>query len=77
MSAQAVLITVRDEPGVLFALTKVFAERHANVTHLDLHPKTPTPDIYFEFTAPRERCRGFSTNCARRRAWWRSSRRRR
>ena len=52
MSAQAVLITVRDEPGVLFALTKVFAERHANVTHLDLHPKTPTPDIYFEFTAP-------------------------
>ena len=51
MTAQAVLITVRDEPGVLFALTKVFAERQANVTHLDLHPKTPTPDIYFEFTA--------------------------
>jgi energy-converting hydrogenase B subunit Q len=52
MTAQAVLITVRDEPGVLFALTRVFAERRANVTHLDLHLKTPTPDVYFEFTAP-------------------------
>jgi energy-converting hydrogenase B subunit Q len=52
MTAHAVLITVRDEPGVLFALTKVFAERQANVTHLDLHPKTTTPDVYFEFTAP-------------------------
>jgi energy-converting hydrogenase B subunit Q len=52
MTAQAVLITVRDEPGVLFALTRVFAERQANVTHLDLHPKATTPDVYFEFTAP-------------------------
>jgi energy-converting hydrogenase B subunit Q len=51
MSAHAVSITVRDEPGVLFALTKVFAERQANVTHLDLHPKPTTPDVYFEFTA--------------------------
>ena len=54
MSAHAVLVTVRDEPGVLFGLTKVFAEHHANVTHLDLHPNTPNPDVYFEFTVALE-----------------------
>jgi len=51
MSAHAVLVTVRDEPGMLFGLTKVFADHKANVTYLDLHPKTPNPDVYFEFTA--------------------------
>ena len=50
MSAHAVLVTVRDEPGMLFGLTRVFAEHRANVTHLDLHTKAPNPDIYFEFT---------------------------
>ena len=50
MSAHAVLVTVVDEPGMLFGLTKVFAEHQANVTHLDLHPKLPHPDVYFEFT---------------------------
>jgi energy-converting hydrogenase B subunit Q len=50
MSAHAILVTVRDEPGVLFGLTKVFADHHANVTHLDLHTKSPAPDVYFEFT---------------------------
>jgi energy-converting hydrogenase B subunit Q len=50
MSVHAVLVTVRDQPGVLFGLTKVFADHHANVTHLDLHPNAPNPDVYFEFT---------------------------
>jgi energy-converting hydrogenase B subunit Q len=54
LHAYAVLVTVRDEPGVLFGLTKVFAEHAANVTHLDLHPKTPNPDVYFEFTVDEE-----------------------
>lgn len=51
MSTHAVLITVRDEPGMLFGLTRVFANHKANVTYLDLHTKTPNPDVYFEFTA--------------------------
>ena len=50
MSAHAVLVTVVDEPGILFGLTKVFADHHANVTHLDLHRKLPHPGVYFEFT---------------------------
>ena len=54
MSAHAVLITVVDEPGVLFGLTRVFAEHNANVTHLDLHSNTPHPDVYFEFSVEDE-----------------------
>jgi energy-converting hydrogenase B subunit Q len=50
MTASAVLVTVVDEPGILFGLTKVFAEHNANVTHLDLHATTPHPAVYFEFT---------------------------
>jgi energy-converting hydrogenase B subunit Q len=50
MSAHAVLVTVLDEPGILFGLTKVFADHHANVTHLDIHAKSPHPGVYFEFT---------------------------
>jgi energy-converting hydrogenase B subunit Q len=54
MSAHAVLITVVDEPGILFGLTRVFAEHKANVTHLDLHTNTPHPDVYFEFSVDDE-----------------------
>jgi energy-converting hydrogenase B subunit Q len=39
---------------MLFRLTKVFADHHANVTHLDLHPNAPNPDVYFEFLADDE-----------------------
>jgi energy-converting hydrogenase B subunit Q len=49
MIAHAVLVTVVDEPGILFGLTKVFAEHHANVTHLDLHATVPHPAVYFEY----------------------------
>ncbi|HEY7500710.1 MAG TPA: DUF5612 domain-containing protein, partial [Vicinamibacterales bacterium] len=34
---------------MLFGLTKVLADHHANVTHIDLHANAPHPDIYFEF----------------------------
>ena len=54
MSTHAVLVTVVDEPGILFGLTKVFADHQANVTHLDLHPKLPHPGVYFEFTVDDE-----------------------
>ena len=54
MSIHAVLVTVVDEPGMLFGLTKVFADHHANVTHLDLHQGEPHPDVYFEFVVDDE-----------------------
>jgi energy-converting hydrogenase B subunit Q len=50
MSSHAVLVTVLDEPGILFGLTKVFADHNANVTHLDLHASGPNPAVYFEFS---------------------------
>ena len=54
LSIHAVLVTVVDEPGMLFGLTKVFADHHANVTHLDLHQGEPHPDVYFEFVVDDE-----------------------
>jgi energy-converting hydrogenase B subunit Q len=50
MSSHAVLVTVLDEPGILFGLTRVFADHNANVTHLDLHATGPNPSVYFEFS---------------------------
>jgi energy-converting hydrogenase B subunit Q len=50
MTTYAVLVTVVDEPGILFGLTKVFADHRANVTHLDMHATGPHPAVYFEFT---------------------------
>ncbi len=50
MSAHAVLITVSDQPGMLFGLTRVLASRQANITYVDMHSGGPISDIYFEFT---------------------------
>jgi energy-converting hydrogenase B subunit Q len=54
MSAHAILVTVVDRPGVMSALTKVLADRNANITHIDIHSGTPTSGIYFEVTLPEE-----------------------
>jgi energy-converting hydrogenase B subunit Q len=48
MSAHAILVTAFDRPGVMSALTKVFADHDANITHVDIHPGNPTSGIYFE-----------------------------
>src|SRR6476659_3512682 len=48
MMTQAVLATVTDQPGMLFQLTKVLADRQINITHVDLHTVGPTSQIYFE-----------------------------
>jgi energy-converting hydrogenase B subunit Q len=48
MSAHAILITAFDRPGMMSALTKVLADHDANITHVDIHPGTPTSGIYFE-----------------------------
>ena len=49
MPACAVLATVTNRPGMLFGLTKVLADRDANITHVDIidHGDRPA-DIYFE-----------------------------
>ena len=37
MTPHAVLVTVTDQPGMLFGVTRVLAERHANITDVDMH----------------------------------------
>ncbi len=48
-TAHAVLVTGSDQPGMLYSLTKVLAERQANITYVDLHGGGGTSDIYLEF----------------------------
>lgn len=50
MSAHALVVTANDQPGLLFHLTKVFADHEANITSLDLHGGAPLSEIDFEFT---------------------------
>jgi energy-converting hydrogenase B subunit Q len=46
----AVLITINDQPGVLFQLTRVLAEHNANVSYVDIiHGASEGVQIYFEF----------------------------
>ncbi len=50
MSAHAVLVTVSDQPGMLFGLTRVLAGHQGNITYVDMHSGGAVSDIYFEFT---------------------------
>jgi energy-converting hydrogenase B subunit Q len=50
MSAHAVLVTVTDQPGMLFGLTRVLASHQGNITYVDMHSGGAVSDIYFEFT---------------------------
>ncbi len=50
MNAHAVLVTISDQPGMLFGLTRVFADHQANITYVDMHAGGATSDVYFEFT---------------------------
>jgi energy-converting hydrogenase B subunit Q len=49
-NVHAVRVTASDEPGMLFALTRVLAEHQANITYVDMHSRGNETDIYFEFT---------------------------
>jgi energy-converting hydrogenase B subunit Q len=49
MNAHAVLVTVSDQPGMLFGLTGVLASHQANITYVDMHRSGALTDIYFEF----------------------------
>ena len=50
MITHALLVTVSDRPGMLFALTRVLADHQANITYVDMHARGQESDIYFEFT---------------------------
>ncbi len=50
MNVHAVLVTVSDQPGMLFGLTRVLADHQANITYVDMHSADLHPDVYFEFT---------------------------
>ncbi len=46
----AILATVRDQPGILFGLTKVLADRQANIRYVDMHAVGEHAEIYLEFS---------------------------
>jgi energy-converting hydrogenase B subunit Q len=50
MSGHAVLVTVTDQPGMLFGVTRVLAGHNANITYVDMHGGGAISDIYLEFT---------------------------
>jgi energy-converting hydrogenase B subunit Q len=50
MPAFAVLTTVTNQPGILFGLTRVLADRAANITYVDIiHHPDRDAEIYLEF----------------------------
>jgi energy-converting hydrogenase B subunit Q len=51
MPAYAVVTTVSNEPGMLFRLTRVLADRQANITYVDIipHPERDA-ELYLEFS---------------------------
>jgi energy-converting hydrogenase B subunit Q len=51
MAAYAVLTTVSDQPGLLFGLTKVLADRRANISYVDIiSHRDRAAQIYLEFS---------------------------
>jgi energy-converting hydrogenase B subunit Q len=52
MPAYAVLTTVTNQPGILFGLTRVLADRQANITYVDIIDHADrNAEIYLEFSA--------------------------
>jgi energy-converting hydrogenase B subunit Q len=54
MGVHAVVASAVDRPGLLFQLTKVFADHAANITSVDIHTGVDRSEIYFEFTVDDE-----------------------
>jgi energy-converting hydrogenase B subunit Q len=50
MGSYALLASAVDRPGLLFSLTKVFADHGANITSVAIHGGADRSEIYFEFT---------------------------
>ena len=50
MPAYAVLTTVSNQPGILFGLTRVLADRQANISYVDIISHADRDaEIYLEF----------------------------
>ena len=50
MADYAVLTAVSNQPGILFGMTRVLADRDANINHVDImHHPDRDADIYLEF----------------------------
>jgi energy-converting hydrogenase B subunit Q len=58
MSTHAILTAVSDQPGMLYAVTKVLADHRADIKYVDIHPGTTHSEIYFEFTLDDDRMAG-------------------
>ena len=54
MGVHAVVASAVDRPGLLFQLTKVFADHAANITSVDIHTGQDRSEIHFEFTVDDE-----------------------
>jgi energy-converting hydrogenase B subunit Q len=54
MGLHAVVASAVDRPGLLFQLTKVFADHAANITSVDIHNTVDRSEIHFEFTVDDE-----------------------
>jgi energy-converting hydrogenase B subunit Q len=50
VNSYAILTTLVNEPGMLFHLTRVFADRQANIGYVDIHISDPQAQVYFECT---------------------------
>jgi energy-converting hydrogenase B subunit Q len=50
MTTHAILTTVSDRPGMLYSLSKVFADHQADIKYVDIHAGATHSEIYFEFT---------------------------
>lgn len=52
MASYAVVVSAVDRPGLLFQLTRAFADHSANITSVDIHSSGEDSSIYFECTVP-------------------------
>jgi energy-converting hydrogenase B subunit Q len=50
MTSHAVLTTVADRPGMLYALSKVLADHDADIKYIDIQTAVGQSEIYLEFT---------------------------
>lgn len=48
MKTHAILTTLVNEPGMLFRLTKVFADQRANISYVDVHIVESEAQVYIE-----------------------------
>jgi energy-converting hydrogenase B subunit Q len=58
LAEYAVLATVSNEPGILFGITKVLADRRANISYVDIiHHADREAEIYLEFSIDQDASR--------------------